>query len=348
MSAVRVRHRPPCVRISGPKRDVSGEPMRLSFFALSAAFFLTVQPALSEPGPGAADALAAVRNGAIPLYNGIPPAGPSNPNAEQWFGDSPPALSVRNVSIPTLRPVLPPPGKRTGAGVIVAPGGGLLVLAIGSEGMEVAKALAARGIAAFVLKYRVVPTAPDATEFAKEVQARQSVPLKTRAAGSLPGEDVALLDGQAAMRLVRARADEWGVDPHRLGMVGFSAGAITVRNVVLANAGDARPDFAGLIYGQMIARQPPPDAPPIFVALAADDPLFGEQGFGLVESWRAANRPVELHYYQTGGHGFGMNRQGKASDAWFDQFVSWVKAQGSAPGSVQGAQGSAQKSASPR
>jgi acetyl esterase/lipase len=193
--------------------------------------------------------------------------------------------------------------------------------------MEVAKALAARGIAAFVLKYRTVPTAPDAAEFAKEVQARQSVPLKTRAAGSLPGENVALLDAQAAIRLVRDRAKEWGLDPHRLGMVGFSAGAITVRNVLLANASDARPDFAGLIYGQMIARQPPPDAPPIFVALAADDPLFGEQGFGLVESWRAANRPVELHYYQTGGHGFGMNRQDKASDAWFDQFVRWVKTQ---------------------
>src|SRR5262249_14842508 len=153
--------------LSAPKRYLLGEPMRLSFFALLAAPLVITQAALSDPGRGAADAVSAARAGAIPLYNGTPPAGPGNPNAEQWSGDSAPALSVRNVSIPTLRPVLPPPARRTGTSVIVAPGGGLLVLAIGSEGMEVAKALAARGIAAFVLKYRTVPTAPDAAEFAK-------------------------------------------------------------------------------------------------------------------------------------------------------------------------------------
>ena len=301
--------------------------MRLLFLALLAGLFIA-QPAVSQPGPGATEAFMAAIDGAIPIYSGDPPAAPSNPNPEQWFGDNSMTLGVRNVSIPTVRPFLPSPGKTTGAGVIVVPGGALLFLSMGNEGMEVAKALAERGIAAFVLKYRTVPTALAEATFAKRMQAGLGELSKANSAGSLPGEDVALLDAQAAIRLVRAQAAEWRVDPRRLGMVGFSAGANTVRNVVLANAPDARPAFAGLIYGQMTARKPPPDAPPIFIAFAADDPLFGKQGFGLVESWRAADRSVELHYYQTGGHGFGMTRQGKTSDAWFDQFFRWMDARG--------------------
>jgi acetyl esterase/lipase len=286
------------------------------------------QPAISEPGPNAQEALRAARAGAIPLYDGAPPEGRLNNHPEQWYGNDAIALAVRNVSHPTLTPVLPPPGKATGAGVIVVPGGALLVLSMGNEGIEVAKALADRGIAAFVLKYRTEPTPPDQASFAKQLQLGLAEFLKTGGAGKLNGEEAALADAQQAFRMVRARAQEWRVDPARLGMVGFSAGAITVRNVVLANAPDARPGFAGLIYGQMTARTPPADAPPLFVALAADDPLFGNQGFALVESWRAAGRPAELHYYQTGDHGFGMKQQGKTSDAWFEQFVRWMDVRG--------------------
>ena len=298
--------------------------MALAFLA-SLAF---AHEAPCDPGPGAAMAFADARAEAVPLYEGPPPDGRGNPGPEQWFGDDALSLAVRNVSVPTLRPVLPLPGQATGAGVIVVPGGALLVVSMGNEGMEVAKALASRGIAAFVLKYRTDPTPPDEAAFAKQLQQSLAEFTKAGGAGVLPGEAAALADAQQALRLVHARAEEYVVDPRRLGMLGFSAGAITARNAVLANAPDARPAFAGLLYGQMTARKPPPDAPPLFVALAADDPLFGRQGFGIVESWRKAERPVELHFYKTGGHGFGMKQQGTESDAWFGHFVQWMSAQG--------------------
>jgi acetyl esterase/lipase len=110
-------------------------------------------------------------------------------------------------------------------------------------------------------------------------------------------------------------------------MLGFSAGAITTLNLLLDDATPA-PAFAGLIYGRTPAVDPPPDAPPLFVAVAADDPLFGGGPWGLMESWRAAGHPVEFHFYDSGGHAFGMKPQGKPSDLWFASFLLWLEARG--------------------
>lgn len=109
-------------------------------------------------------------------------------------------------------------------------------------------------------------------------------------------------------------------------MLGFSAGALTTILTTLADAPDARPDFIAPIYGEMLAVTPPPNPQPMFAALASDDRLFNQQGFGLVESWQKAGGSVELHYYTGGGHGFGSQKRGTTSDLWFGQFMAWMEA----------------------
>jgi acetyl esterase/lipase len=134
-------------------------------------------------------------------------------------------------------------------------------------------------------------------------------------------------DSRAAFALLRRRAAEWKIDPDRIGIVGFSAGASLAMATAL-HGQDARPAFVGYIYGPLAAMTVPPDAPPLFVALAADDPLFANAGFGLIESWRAAKKPTEFHLYEKGGHGFGMYPKETTSTGWFDAFVSWLTMHG--------------------
>jgi acetyl esterase/lipase len=132
-----------------------------------------------------------------------------------------------------------------------------------------------------------------------------------------------IADARAAFALVRRRAVEWHVDPDRIGMVGFSAGAMLTLASTLAGQ-DAKPAFIGMVYGPLAPVTVPADAPPMFVALAADDPFFGNSGYGLIDSWRAAKRPVEFHLYEQGGHGFGMYQKETTSTGWFDAFARWL------------------------
>ena len=243
---------------------------------------------------------------------------------ESWYkqwGDP----FVRNVSQATLTPFLPAPGKANGTAVIVAPGGGFRILSMGNEGWEVAQALNARGVAAFVLKYRLRPTAPDWAEFDKGDPLRAPSPPGAAAATSpiaLPLEDAT-----AAFKLVRARAKEWNVDPNRIGMMGFSAGAGTTMAATLQSK-ENKPAFIAPIYGGQRAVEVPADAPPMFVALASDDPLFGNNEYGLITAWKKAGRPVEFHLYQNGGHGFGLGNPPKTSTGWFPQFMIWLESNG--------------------
>jgi acetyl esterase/lipase len=234
---------------------------------------------------------------------------------------------ARNVTLATLTPYLADPAKATGAAVIVAPGGGFRTLSMENEGSEVARALAARGVSAFVLKYRLNQTPRDMAEFDRSMREMFSGP-SARLPQTSPDAMAASLapqiaDARAAFALVRARGAEWKVDPDRIGMVGFSAGAMLTMATALAGQ-DARPAFIGNIYGPLMAVTVPADAPPLFVALAADDPLFANSGTGLIESWRGAKRPVEFHFYEQGGHGFGMYPKETTSTGWFDAFVRWI------------------------
>ena len=239
------------------------------------------------------------------------------------------SMFARNVSIATLTPFLPSKSSATGAAVIVAPGGGFRTLSMENEGWNVAKALAKKGVAAFVLKYRLNPTPPDMAGF--EASMRQMFSGAPRRPTGQRDPSLALApqiaDTRAAFELVRSRAKEWHIDPDKVGMVGFSAGAMLTLSTTLY-AGDVKPAFIGVIYGPLSAVKVPANAPPMFVALAADDPLFGGGGFGLIESWKTAKRPVEFHLFEQGGHGFGMYPKETTSTGWFEAFVSWLRMRG--------------------
>jgi acetyl esterase/lipase len=248
---------------------------------------------------------------------------------ESWYAQYG-SQFARNVTIATLTPYLPDPTKATGTAVIVAPGGGFLTLSMENEGADVARALAAKGVAAFVLKYRLKPTPSAMPEFEHAMAAMFSGVSKapkpdpqSGAAGIAPQIE----DARAAFALIRRRAADWHVRPDRIGMVGFSAGAMLTLTTALS-APDARPAFIGTIYGPLSPVTVPAEAPALFVALASDDPFFGNDGFGLIESWKAAKRPVEFHLYEQGGHGFGMYPKSTTSTGWFDAFTRWMTMHG--------------------
>lgn len=259
--------------------------------------------------------------GAIPLGTG----GVENqPAPESWFKQWGEPM-VRNVSTATLTPFLPDPAKANGTAVIVAPGGGFRWLSINNEGWKIAKALNERGIAAFVLKYRLQPTPPTLDGL------RQSMNRTFAAVGAggdapprppRPNLDNQLADAEAAYAMIVSRAGEWNVDPDRIGMVGFSAGAGLTMHSTL-NSKTMKLAFIAPIYGGMGPVEVPKDAPPMFVAIAVDDFLFNGN-FGLIESWYKAKRPVEFHLYQDGGHGFGMGYPGHPTYYWFEPFTHWL------------------------
>jgi len=252
---------------------------------------------------------------------------------ESWFrqwGDP----MARNISTATLTPVLADPKIANGATVIVAPGGGFMWLSMGNEGWEVAQTLADRGINAFVLKYRLQPTAATLDEFETQMNqrfadaAKRSESEKTTGAPKLPDWDLSdqLEDVEAAYAMILERADEWGVDKNRIGMIGFSAGAgLTMATTLQSKKVDLA--FIGPIYGSMRAVEVPEGAPPLFAAIATDDFLFGGE-FGLIKSWYDATIPVEFHLYQNGGHGFGLGNPDRTSNRWFDAFMYWLEVNG--------------------
>ena len=239
---------------------------------------------------------------------------------------------VRNVSTPTLELFRPAPGSANGTAVIVAPGGGFVGLAYEAEGTAVAAALAENGVTAFVLKYRTILSTGSATTL-PEVHLREMDLVVARAKSGVPvevprfaGEANAVTDGARALELVRQRAPEWGVNPQRVGIIGFSAGGYLAADLAIGDPA-TRPDFVGLIYGGL--RTPVrADAPPAFIAAAADDEFQPEDATLLFEAWRKAGAPAELHIYERGGHGFGAGRKGSTSDHWLEQFVWWMQSRG--------------------
>ncbi|WP_395652207.1 alpha/beta hydrolase [Brevundimonas sp.] len=275
---------------------------------------------------------------AIKLY----PAGstPAGPAPETWAhiqGQAGPGITldmhiVRNVSEPTVTPFLPDPAKATGAAVVVAPGGAFLSLTMDAEGEDVARWFADHGIAAFVLKYRLNPTPENDGAFLGMMSERMGAAIQAGDARDV-NEPRAAEDGARALTLIRERAAEWGIDPERVGFIGFSAGAMTGLQTVMAASPQDQPAFLAYVYGPMLAVQPPAGAPPLFVAIALDDPLFGRQGFGLVDAWRTAGAAVELHAFERGGHGFGMGVAGTTTASVMDDLLSWLAMRGLLMGS---------------
>ena len=267
---------------------------------------------------------------AIELYDGPAPGSEDWTHDEQrYFSDVLDTEVITNVVAPTVTPVLPSAGTGNGAAVIIAPGGGYHVLSMQSEGFEVAERLAGHGIAAFVLTYRLVPCDGDAVA---EMTRKVSGDLEAMFADMNRIAPLAAADAEAAVRLVRSRADDFGVDPTRVGFMGFSAGGnVTVR---VAHTGDpaARPDFLAPVYATLSGVDlgaAPDGSGPMFLVAATDDELgLARDSIALYEAWRRARLPVEVHMYAHGGHGFGMRTQHLPSDTWIDRFLDWFDATG--------------------
>ncbi|HEV3304186.1 MAG TPA: alpha/beta hydrolase [Planctomycetaceae bacterium] len=241
---------------------------------------------------------------------------------------------VRNVVRPTLTAFLPERSKANDTAVIVCPGGGFY-FQCEDEGTEAAERLRARGVAAFVLKHRLIDTGATEAEF--HTALLQAALLKGIADSLIGGErpvlpeDVrkfsalAVADGQQAIKVVRERAGEWGIKPDRIGIMGFSSGGVVSTGVATEHDAASRPNFVASIYGPVLGRvKVPMDAPPLFICCASDDPLVpSRDSIRLYSAWKGAGKSAELHIYAKGGHGFGG--QGLPSDTWIDRFGDWLR-----------------------
>jgi acetyl esterase/lipase len=246
------------------------------------------------------------------------------------------AAMLRNVSEPTLtvfRPVTP-----NGTGVIVCPGGGWRILAWEHEGLDVARWLTAHGYTAFLLKYRVRGTPAAQADYDADmakVYSRIDLTRTGKNAFRAMGEIVppqtfddaraaAADDGRRALAIVRERARDWDLDPGKIGMIGFSAGAFLVVDVAMDTRAPPLAFVAAIYGGETLGRPVPADAPPLFTCIAQDDFLLYRVVEGLYADWTDARRSAELHIYRRGAHGFGMVKQGFPSDRWIEQFHDWL------------------------
>jgi acetyl esterase/lipase len=249
----------------------------------------------------------------VKIWPGVAPGSEHWTQHERTYTNTPVGTVIQNVVTPTLTAYLPAKGKSTGTGVVIAPGGGFVALAIDLEATDLAHWLQQRGIAAFVLKYRTVEKKQD------------GIPAMDMDTAGRYG----IADGIQALRVVRRHAKEWGVAPDRVGFIGFSAGAMVASGALLQPDAAARPDFAALIYGAPFGAMPriPAALPPVFMAWAKDDRVALRPVVRFRDALVAAGQKPEVHEYAAGGHGFGMKKQGTPSDRWIDDLYRWMQAQ---------------------
>ena len=250
----------------------------------------------------------------------------------KWIGDEKEYFSeiwqtqvVTNVSIPTMQVFKPDASKSNGTSVIIAPGGALYALSINSEGNDVAKWLNEKGITAFVLKYRLVPTGEDGVQEVMQIGDK----IMESVAPVLP---LSVEDGMAAVSYVRKNAESLDINPQKIGFMGFSAGGAVTMGVGYNYSKDSRPDFLVPVYpwtSAMPVKECRSDAPPMLIICATDDPLDLASGsIELYSSYLKAEKNIALHMYSKGGHGFGMRKQGFPSDSWISRFYDWALAEG--------------------
>jgi acetyl esterase/lipase len=275
----------------------------------------------------------------IPIWPGVAPGAPANPPAEADLTTpkdnliaGKPLVHLGNVSVPTLTLYTANGNSGSGPAVVVFPGGGYNILAIDLEGTEVCDWLTASGINCVLLKYRVPNTGP------------------------YPKSAAALQDAQRAMGLVRLHAAEWGIDPKRVGVLGFSAGGHLVAAVSThfdqrlydpidaADKLSCRPDFAVVVYPGYLALadknfapnpdiNPTADTPPTFIVQAEDDPVHVENAVVYFLALKNAKVPAELHVFAQGGHGYGLRRTALPVTTWPQAVQIWLHTIGILPAS---------------
>jgi acetyl esterase/lipase len=298
---------------------------KISLTLLGAA--LTIIPSLSAQPSGWPPAPGHVT---LPVWPGTAPGAPANPPAEADTTTAKdnliagrPVVRLGNVSIPTLT-LYSPKGYNSGAAVVVFPGGGYSILAMDLEGTEVCDWLNSIGVTCILLKYRVPGSGP------------------------YPKSPAALQDAQRALGLVREHAREWGIDPKRIGVLGFSAGAHLAAAISThfekrlydpVDAADqlsCRPDFAVVIYPGYLALAdknfapnpdivPTADTPPTFLVQAEDDPVHVENALVYFQALKNAKVPAELHIYAKGGHGYGLRRTADPVTTWPEAVDAWLR-----------------------
>lgn len=236
---------------------------------------------------------------------------------------------ITNVSTPTLELFLAPDSINTGTSVIIAPGGGLYAHSIESEGNMVARWLNKKGINAFVLKYRLVPSGEDGVADMNRDSARDPVSF---IAGVKKVLELSIADGLNAVAYLRRHAQELNINSANIGFMGFSAGGAVTMGVNYTATEATRPNFLVAVYpwaDAMPVQIPKEDAPPLLVVCASDDPLnLAAPAVDLYKAWLEKKRPVALHMYSQGGHGFGMRKKGLPSDQWIQRFYEWSVAEG--------------------
>jgi acetyl esterase/lipase len=288
--------------------------------AVGAASSMNAQKPAWEPAPG---------HVTLPLWPGTAPGAPTNlppevdtTTAKDNLIAGRPLVRLGNVSAPTLT-VYPPKGANSGAAVVVFPGGGYQILAIDLEGTEVCDWLNSAGVTCVLVKYRVPNTGP------------------------YPKSAAALQDAQRAVGLVRQHAAEWGIDPKRVGVLGFSAGGhlsaavSTHYDKRLYDAVDdsdklsCRPDFAVVVYPGYLALEeqnmatnpeihPNADTPPTFIVQAENDPVHVENATNYFLQLKQVKVPAELHVYAEGGHGYGLRPTELPVTAWPRLVETWL------------------------
>jgi acetyl esterase/lipase len=265
----------------------------------------------------------------LPVWPGVAPgasddapAEPETTTANDFLVAGRPVVLVSNVFSPTLT-LYPPKGHNTGAAVVVFPGGGYRVLAIDLEGTEACDWLSSIGITCLLLKYRVP------------------------ASGPYPKSPAALQDAQRALGLIRQHAVEWQIDPERIGVLGFSAGAHLAaalstnfdrRLYSPADSADqisCRPDFAVIVYPGYLAVEeknfapnpeirPADTTPPQFIVQTEDDPVHVENAMVYFNALKSAKVPAELHIYAEGGHAYGMRPCALPISTWPQSAETWL------------------------
>ena len=309
--------------------------MKLLIFVLCVVFAFSVLSARTpawQPSPGHTQ---------VPLWPGTvpnarPAKGPEKTGMDTSLVAGKPWIYVSDVSRPTMT-VYSPTGKNTGAAVVVFPGGGYEILAIDLEGTEVCDWLTSKGITCVLLKYRV------------------PAPRLTPSHGAYPESPMALEDAQRTVGLVRFHAAEWHIDPHKIGVLGFSAGGHLVAaisthfkkrlytSVDAADKESCRPDFAVALYpGHLwiddqkfqlnpnvpVTRQ----TPPTFLLQAEDDPVDNiNHSLVYYIALKKAGVPVEMHLYAHGGHAFGLRRTKLPVTGWPQLVETWLGTIGMIP-----------------
>jgi acetyl esterase/lipase len=287
---------------------------------MNKAISLAAQPSGWPPAPG---------HLTLPVWPGVAPGASANPpdeadttRANDNLVAGRPVVLLRNVFSPTLT-LYPPKGHNTGAAVVVFPGGAYQVLAIDLEGTEVCDWLSSIGVTCLLLKYRV----PDS--------------------GPYPKSAAALQDAQRAFGLVRQHAAEWQIDPKRIGVLGFSAGAHLAAAlsthydrrlyspVDTADQLSCRPDFAVIVYPGHLALdeenfppnpeiRPTDTTPPQFIVQTEDDPVHVENAMVYFKALKNAKVPAELHIYAEGGHAYGMRPTALPISTWPQSAETWL------------------------